>query len=307
MDKIIRVSHLNKNFKDVSAVKDVSFSVEKGEMFGFLGENGAGKSTTINMLCTLYAPTSGEVQICGYRLGKDSEEIKRRIGVVYQNNCLDALLTVKENLLLRGSLYESDKVILKKKLEQVCEILQLSDVLKRTYRKLSGGQKRRCEIAAALIHTPEILFLDEPTTGLDPATRKSVWKTVEQLQKEMKMTVFLTTHYMEEAAKARHIGIMDEGRLIHFGTPFELKETFAKDKLIVIPKQGKRERVIEILHKENYEFKVKEERISVPLSSTMAAVPLIAELEKFLEGFEVFQGTMDDVFLNATREERENE
>lgn len=306
MDKIMRVSHLNKNFKDISAVKDVSFSVEKGEMFGFLGENGAGKSTTINMLCTLYAPTSGEAEVCGYMLGKDNEEIKRRIGVVYQNNCLDSLLTVKENLLLRGSLYESDKVRLKKKLEQVCEILQLSDVLKRTYRKLSGGQKRRCEIAAALIHTPEILFLDEPTTGLDPATRKNVWRTVEQLQKEMKMTVFLTTHYMEEAARARHIGIMDKGRLVHFGTPYELKEAFARDKLIVIPKQEKRQTVAEILNRENYEFKVKEGRISIPLASTIAAVPLITKLEEYLEGFEVFQGTMDDVFLNATKEECEN-
>lgn len=303
VDKIISVNHLNKNFKDVKAVDDVSFSVEKGELFGFLGENGAGKSTTINMLCTLYEPTSGEIRICGCRLGKDNEEIKRRIGVVYQNNCLDALLTVKENLMLRGSLYESDKITLKKKLDSVCEILQLDDVLKRTYRKLSGGQKRRCEIAAALIHAPEILFLDEPTTGLDPATRKSVWKTIERLQSEMQMTVFLTTHYMEEAAKARHIGIMEKGRLIHLGTPFELKEKFARDKLIIMPKQGKRQETMEMLHQENYQFRVSEERILIPLSSTMAAVPLITRLEACLEGFEVLQGTMDDVFLNVTREE----
>ena len=229
MKEVIRVEHLKKYFKEVKAVDDINFSVERGELFGFLGANGAGKSTTINMLCTLFPPTSGEVEICGYKLGKNNEEIKKHIGVVYQNNCLDKLLTVKENLLLRGSLYETNKKRLLQNMENICKVLELEKVMNWRYGKLSGGQKRRCEIATALLHTPDILFLDEPTTGLDPATRESVWNTLKKLQNEMDMTIFLTTHYMEEAARANHIAIMDKGHLVQYGTPFSLKEQFAKD------------------------------------------------------------------------------
>lgn len=305
MEEIIKVKNLKKYFKEVKAVDDISFSVEKGELFGFLGVNGAGKSTTINMLCTLFEPTAGEVWMNGFRLGKDNDEIKKHIGIVYQNNCLDRRLTVKENLMIRGSLYESDKKKLHKNLERVCEILELSDVLKRPYGKLSGGQKRRCEIGRALMHTPDILFLDEPTTGLDPATRKSVWKTVAGLQKEMKMTVFLTTHYMEEAAKADHIAIMDKGHLVQYGTPFTLKEQFAKDKLRLIPKEGSREQIVEELQKKKAVYRCKENFISVTIPETLEAIPILEEVKPFLEGFEVVQGTMDDVFLNACGGENE--
>lgn len=300
MKEAIQVTHLKKYFKDVKAVDDISFSVDKGELFGFLGVNGAGKSTTINMLCTLYAPTEGKVEINGMVLGKDDEEIKHHIGVVYQNNCLDKLLTVEENLILRGSIYETDKRKLVRNLNHVCEILELTDVMKRRYGKLSGGQKRRCEIARALMHTPDILFLDEPTTGLDPATRKSVWKTMGNLQREMDMTIFLTTHYMEEAARANHIAIMDKGHLIQYGTPFTLKEEFAKDKLLLIPKPECREELIADLMHNQMPYKEKEERISIPVNKTMAALSIVEDFRDMIEGFEVIQGTMDDVFLNAT-------
>ena len=203
------------NYQNVKAVDNISFSVAKGEFFGFLGVNGARKSTTINMLCTLQKPTSGEAWVSGYKLGKENEAIKNHIGVVYQTNCLDKRLTVLENLIIWGSLYESDSRKLKKNLGYVIEILNLKDVLKRPFGKLSGGQKRRCEIGRALMHMPDILFLDEPTTGLDPAARKSVWETVTMLQKEMNMTVFLTTHYMEEAAaqkKRFDVVVMDPPR-----------------------------------------------------------------------------------------------
>lgn len=306
MEEMIKVRHLSKFFKEVKAVEDVSFTVMKAEMFGFLGVNGAGKSTTINMLCTLYTPTEGEVTIGGLCLGKDNEEIKRHIGVVYQNNCLDNRLTVKENLMLRGGLYEPDKSKRRKNLAFVCEILQLNDVIKRPYGKLSGGQKRRCEIAVALMHTPDILFLDEPTTGLDPATRKSVWKTIANLQKEMKMTVFLTTHYMEEAAKANHIGIMDKGHLVQYGTPFSLKEEFAKDRLRLLPKAEKKCFVIEELERMGLSYKRKEKQLSISLDSTMSAIPILDKFREDLEGFEVIQGTMDDVFLNVTGGEKEH-
>lgn len=300
VSEIITVEHLKKYYREVKAVDDISFTVEKGELFGFLGVNGAGKSTTINMLCTLLKPTEGKALINGVELGKEDEEIKKHIGIVYQNNCLDNLLTVQENLLLRGGLYEKDKEKLRHNLSRVTEILDLADVLKRPFGKLSGGQKRRCEIARALMHTPDILFLDEPTTGLDPATRKNVWETVYTLQKEMGMTVFLTTHYMEEAAAADHIGIMDHGHLVEYGTPFSLKETYAKDKLYLIPKAEQRENIVMELRKNNLEYSVLEERIFVKLGSTLSAMPLLAKVEDRIQGFEVIQGTMDDVFLSVT-------
>ena len=306
MEEIIKVSGLKKYFGDIKAVDDIHFSIAKGELFGFLGVNGAGKSTTINMLCTLSKPTAGEAWISGLKLGEENEEIKKHIGIVYQNNCLDKRLTVKENLLIRGSLFEKDKKVLLKNLDYVCEILELTDILKRPYGKLSGGQKRRCEIGRALMHTPDILFLDEPTTGLDPATRKSVWKSVHNLQKELHMTVFLTTHHMEEAAKADHIAIIDKGHLIQYGTPFSLKEEFAKDKLRMIPKDEQREALIQQLKKMDRKFKVRDNRISLSISDTMEALPFLEKFKEQIEGFEVVQGTMDDVFLNACGGERED-
>lgn len=294
---IIEVNGLKKYFGDVKAVDDVSFSVNKGELFGFLGVNGAGKSTTINILCTLLAPTAGEISVCGMKTGKDDSEIKKHIGAVYQNNCLDRLLTVKENLMIRGSLYVSDKKELKESIERVSGILDLSDILKRPYGKLSGGQKRRCEIAAALIHSPDILFLDEPTTGLDPAARKSVWETVENLRRETGMTVFLTTHYMEEAAKADHIAIMDKGHLTRFGTPFELKEKYARDKLIVVMKEGCNEKA---LTETGCDYVVSGEKAVIDIPDTMAALPVLERIKDSISGFEVIQGTLDDVFLNVT-------
>ncbi len=305
MEKIIKVEHLKKYFKDVKAVDDISFCVEQGEMFGFLGVNGAGKSTTINMLCTLLRPTDGKAELAGYLLGKDNEDIKRHIGVVYQGNVLDSLLTIKENLLCRGSLYEKDSRKIARQLEYVCEILSLADVLKRPYGKLSGGQKRRGEIAAALMHTPDILFLDEPTTGLDPATRKSVWKTIDNLQKEMKMTVFLTTHYMEEAAKSNHIAIVEKGHLVEYGTPFSLKERYAKDSLILACEPGNKKTLEQILQDNRITYKEKEDRIAVAVPDTLSAIPILEAVREKISGFEVIQGSMDDVFINVVNKEQE--
>ncbi len=305
MEKIIKVEHLKKYFQDVKAVDDISFCVERGEMFGFLGVNGAGKSTTINMLCTLLRPTEGKVELAGYLLGKDNEDIKRHIGVVYQGNVLDSLLTIKENLLCRGSLYEKDSRKITGQLEYVCEILSLGDVLKRPYGKLSGGQKRRCEIAAALMHTPDILFLDEPTTGLDPATRKSVWKTIDTLQKEMKMTVFLTTHYMEEAAKSNHIAIVEKGHLVEYGTPFSLKERYAKDSLILACEPENKKTLEQFLHNNRITYKEKEDRIAVAVPNTLSAIPILESVREKISGFEVIQGSMDDVFINVVNKKQE--
>lgn len=195
MDAIIKVENLKKYFKEVKAVDNISFSVERGELFGFLGVNGAGKSTTINMMCTLFRPTAGKIVIDGCLVGKEDAQIRKRIGVVWQNNCLDDKLTVKENLYVRGALFGEKRNSFREHVTELCERLQLQDVWSRRYENLSGGQKRRCEIAAALLNRPEVLFLDEPTTGLDPATRRLVWESIDRMRIQNQMTVFLTTHY----------------------------------------------------------------------------------------------------------------
>lgn len=275
----IQVSNLTKCYGEVTAVNHISFSVEKGTMLGFLGVNGAGKTTAINMLSTLITPDAGQVEICGQSLGKDNESIRKKIGIVYQQNYLDDVMTVRENLMCRGIIHGISKKEAKKQCDRLTEILKLEDILDRRYKLLSGGQKRRSEIAAALMHTPEILFLDEPTTGLDPATRQDVWEIVKSLQKTEEMTVFLTTHYMEEAAGADQIIILDKGNIITSGTPFTLKEKFAKDKVKLFYKDGE----------------IKE----IALEKTLDAIGIVEQEKELLQGFEVIQGNMDDVFLNA--------
>ncbi len=300
METVIKVESLCKEFGDVKAVKGIDFEVQKGELFGFLGVNGAGKSTTINMLCTVLKPTAGIVHICGMQLGKNDDDIRKKIGVVYQNNCLDERLTVKENLFIRGALYESNKKKLDENVARVCEVLQLEEVYNRRFGKLSGGWKRRCEIARALLHAPEILFLDEPTTGLDPATRKIVWESIGRLREEENMTIFLTTHYMEEAARASHIAIIDAGEIKEYGTPFSLKEAYAKDKLNLMPKSDRQSALKEYLTRQGIAYRQKEEILQIGVKNSMAALPLLNEADFMIEGFEVVQGSMDDVFLNVT-------
>lgn len=306
MESVIAVKGLKKYFKEVKAVDDVSFTVEKGELFGFLGINGAGKSTTINMLCTLFSPTAGDISICGHRLGKEDDKIRKKIGVVWQGNCLDGKLTVKENLYVRGSLYGYTAAGLKENVEQACRRMGLEDIYNRRYEKLSGGQKRRCELGAALVNTPEILFLDEPTTGLDPATRQLVWESLDRLREEDGMTVFLTTHYMEEAAKAGHIAVIDSGKIREYGMPFELKEKYARDKLRLQPKPGEDGKVQEILDdmlrdtENRQECQEGMDVIMVALPDSMAALPVLRRVEEHISGFELVQGSMDDVFLNVT-------
>lgn len=283
---IIEVNNLTKRYGELTAVDHISFSVEAGTMLGFLGINGAGKSTAINMLSTLLQPDEGSAVICGHALGKEDAAIRRKIGIVYQQNVLDELLTVRENLLCRGILHGATRTEAMAQLDRLGQILKLDEIMKTRYKTLSGGQKRRCEIAAALMHTPQILFLDEPTTGLDPATRKDVWQIIEMLRKDENMTVFLTTHYMEEAAAADRIIILDHGKIIDNGTPFELKERYAKDKL-------------RLYGKGNLPGTATAFGSELTLGSTMDALPVLESVKGQIQGFEVIQGTMDDVFLNA--------
>lgn len=318
---IIKVDNLTKKYGDFTAVNHISFETEEGSMLGFLGINGAGKTTVIHMLATLLAPDEGSAEICGAAIGKDNQEIRRNIGIVYQQNCLDDILTVRENLMCRGILHGASKAEAKKQCIRLSEILKLEKILGKRYRMLSGGQKRKAEIAAALMHTPRILFLDEPTTGLDPATRLDVWNTIEDLKKNEKMTVFLTTHYMEEAAGADRIIILDRGNIIARGTPFELKEKYAMDRLRLYCRPGQMENVKRQLNgydsggklseKESVEYSSRDgvyrnsltqsdiSMIELQLPSTIAALPVVESVKEMLEGFEVIQGNMDDVFLNS--------
>lgn len=303
---ILDVKNLTKKYGDFTAVDNISFSVGEGELMGFLGVNGAGKSTTINMLSTLLKPDNGTAEICGLALGKNDNEIRRKIGIVYQQNCLDNILTVQENLICRGVIHGASKTEAKKRLLELSEILSLDDILKKRYQKLSGGQKRRCEIAAALMHTPELLFLDEPTTGLDPATRKDVWEAVEDLRKNTGMTVFLTTHYMEEAANANRIIIIDKGNIMAAGTPFELKEKYASDLVKIYCEKDSAVKIAGKLAEQGINASSAEYGLEFAVKETASALLPLYSVRELIDGFEVIQGSMDDVFLNVCDREREN-
>lgn len=301
MEKIIEVNHLSKSYGSIQAVRDVSLSVKKGKLFAFLGPNGAGKSTTINSICTFLKPDKGEVLVNGYRLGEEDDKIRDSIGVVFQESLLDKLLTVEENLYLRGSFYHLMGKALKEAVKKACQAVEIEGLLKRPYGNLSGGQRRRADIARALVHTPEILFLDEPTTGLDPQTRKNVWDTVKRLQREQGMTVFLTTHYMEEAEDADDCVVVDNGMVAAKGTPFDLKEKYAKDKLCLKPRNEKE--IMKLLQERGISCERKADLLEIKLQTTMEALPLLKAAEPFLEGFTVVKGSMDDVFLEITGKE----
>lgn len=300
-EPIITVNHLSKSYGSVRAVKDVSFFVEEGSLFAFLGPNGAGKSTTINSICTFLKPDSGDVRVNGYRLGEQDDEIRNSIGVVFQEGLLDGLLTVEENLFLRGSFYKMGRQELKEAVRRVVQITELEDFVKRPYARLSGGQRRRADIARALLNTPRILFLDEPTTGLDPQTRKNVWDTIKKLQREQGMTVFLTTHYMEEAEEADYVVVVDNGEIAAKGTPFELKEQYAKDRLLLKGKEP--EKLQEMLEKKGIPYQKKTEILEIGLAGTLSALPVLNELQEMLVDFSVIKGSMDDVFIGITGKE----
>ena len=301
MENILEVKNLVKHYGNVVAVNDISFSVEQGQLFAFLGRNGAGKSTTINIICTTLSKTSGQVLVNGLWLGKDDDKIRHNIGVVFQNGVLDNALTVKENILTRASFYKLEMDTVLERLKSISELLGMEDSLNRAYGKLSGGQKRKADIARAIINQPKILFLDEPTTGLDPATRVKVWEIINHLRINEGMTIFLTTHYMEEADRADNIAIINEGKIVVNGTPNQLKEKYSTDSLRVMPKNGKEE--LEKTFNElklKYEFKV--DQYIIDIKDTMQALEILPKVRAYIKNFEVLKGNMDSVFLNVTGE-----
>ena len=294
MEHIIDIEHLVKSFGDVKAVQDLSFHVNQGELFAFLGVNGAGKSTTISIICGQQSKDGGKVLVCGHDIDHGIEDITRKLGVVFQNSVLDQSLTVRDNLRSRAALYGITGEAFKKRMGELAKVLDFENLLNRTVGKLSGGQRRRIDIARALLHRPEILILDEPTTGLDPQTRKLLWSVIQQLRHDEKMTVFLTTHYMEEAADADYVIILDSGEIAAEGTPLELKNRYTGDFITLygltpgdaaplgLPAEELRDAV----------------RVSVP--DTAAATELIIRHPEIFRDYEITKGKMDDVFLAVT-------
>ena len=294
MKNIIQIDHLNKRFGEVKAVQDLSFRVKEGELFAFLGVNGAGKSTTINILCGQLSKDSGSIVIDGHDPDKQADAIRRELGVVFQSSVLDSPLSVSDNLESRAALYGITGAAFRKRLSELAELLEFGDLLRRTVGRLSGGQRRRIDIARALFHRPRILILDEPTTGLDPQTRKTLWSVVSGLRKNEHMTVFLTTHYMEEAADADDVVIIDGGRISAEGTPLELKNTYTGDYITLY---GVSEAEIQTLGT-HYERLRDAYRLSVP--DTKAATELILKHPEIFRDYEITKGKMDDVILAVT-------
>lgn len=294
MENIISIEHLNKHFGEVKAVQDLSFCVKTGELFAFLGINGAGKSTTINIICGQLSKNSGHVEIDGADLDRDPDRIKRDLGVVFQNSVLDAALSVYDNLESRAALYGILGQDFKKRLSELSALLGFEDLLKRPVGKLSGGQRRRIDIARALLHKPKILILDEPTTGLDPQTRKTIWNIIDRLRSQESLTVFLTTHYMEEAAEADYVVIIDSGKIVAKGTPLQLKNTYTGD---FITLYGISEAAVKTLGVA-YEPLRDAYRLAVP--DTAAATALIVKHPDVFKDYEITKGKMDDVFLAVT-------
>lgn len=294
MENIIEIKNLCKSFGEVKAVDNLSFNVKKGELFAFLGVNGAGKSTTINIICSSLLKDSGEIYINGLELEKNTDEIKSKIGVVFQNCVLDKPMSVYDNLESRASLYGITGKAFKARLDELSALLDFSDLLKRPISKLSGGQRRRIDIARAMLSNPEILILDEPTTGLDPQTRRLIWDVIEKLRKESGLTVFMTTHYMEEASDADYVVIIDGGKIIAEGTPIELKNQFTGDFITVYSPD------IEQIEKLGIKYTALRDAVRITVQNTKEATELIIKHPEIFTDYEITKGKMDDVFLNAT-------
>ncbi|MBQ8146588.1 MAG: ABC transporter ATP-binding protein [Clostridia bacterium] len=294
MENIIEIKNLNKSFGDICAVNDLSFCVKQGELFAFLGVNGAGKSTTINIMCGALSKDSGSVYIDNESIDTSLDSIKSKIGVVFQSSVLDGSLSVYDNLESRASLYGITDTAFKERLKELCAMLELDGLLKRTVSKLSGGQRRRIDIARALLHKPKILILDEPTTGLDPQTRKILWDAITDLRKNENMTVFLTTHYMEEASDADFVVILDGGRVAAKGTPLELKNSYTGDYITIY---SCNEEAIKNL---GYKYEAIRDAFRISVPNTRVATELIIKCPDIFTDYEITKGKMDDVFLNVT-------
>lgn len=294
MENVIKIEGLCKSFGEIKAVDDLSFKVKEGELFAFLGINGAGKSTTISIICGQLKRDSGNVYVNGEDIDSSLSAIKSDLGVVFQNSVLDKALTVYDNLKSRAALYGICGERFKQRLNELCEMLEFRDLLKREVKKLSGGQRRRIDVARALIHEPKILILDEPTTGLDPQTRKTLWNVIDKLRRERNMTVFLTTHYMEEAADADYVVILDSGKISAEGTPLQLKNAYTGDFITLYGAD------IDEVERLGMPYEEIRDAYRVAVPNTSAATELIVKYPQIFKDYEITKGKMDDVFLAVT-------
>ncbi len=294
VENMIEINHLNKHFGMVKAVNDLSFRVKKGELFAFLGVNGAGKSTTISMICGQLAADGGEIRVNGWDVNTSGHKIKEMTGVVFQDSVLDKPLTARENLKSRAALYGITGKAFEARLQELISIFELQEFIDRPVGKLSGGQRRRVDIARALIHKPQLLILDEPTTGLDPQTRKNIWSIIESLREDDGLTVLLTTHYMEEAASASYIVMIDHGCIAAEGTPYELKNQYVKDYLSIY---GVSKEEVESLGIAYEEIR---DGYKIAIASPLVATDLILNHASVFRDYEIVKGGMDDVFITVT-------
>jgi ABC-2 type transport system ATP-binding protein len=297
---IIEVKNLTKKFDKLTAVNNISFSVKQGEIFGFLGPNGAGKSTTISILSTLLKPDSGQALINGFNVNKQRNQVRKSIGLVFQDSSLDDKLTAKENLYFHADLYGVDKKIFNERLPEVLRLVDLWDRRDHIVKTFSGGMKRRLEIARGLIHYPQVMFLDEPTIGLDPQTRFNIWEYVLRLKKEKDMTIFMTTHYLAEAEYCDRIAIIDRGKIVALDTPINLKKMVGGD-IITITAANTEKLKQEIETKFGAAVKVEDNKLKIKVADgDKFLAKLFNELEEKIQSVELRKPTLDDVFLNLT-------
>lgn len=301
----ISVSGLTKRYKEVVAVDDISFDVAAGSVFAFLGTNGAGKSTTIGCVTTVSPFDAGEIAVDGHDVRRDADPIRRQIGVVFQDSMLDAALTARENLTTRARFYSSDRHHIADRITELSQLIDLNGILDRRYGMLSGGQRRRVDIARALLHSPSILFLDEPTAGLDPASRATVWSTIHELRDQHGLTVFLTTHYMEETEEADLVSIIDQGRIIAQGTPTELRAQYSHSILTVSSRD--REGLARLVVASGLTSTERAGATEIRVADASVARSLLAQHGDDVLDFEFRHGRMDDVFLALTGRERVEE
>jgi ABC-2 type transport system ATP-binding protein len=296
----VSVNDLVKSYDEVEAVRGIEFQVKSGEIFGFLGPNGAGKSTTINMLCTLVHPSGGSAQVAGHDVVSERDEVRRNIGLVFQDTTLDGYLTAEQNLRLHAELYGVPREAVAPRMQQVMEMVGLWDRKGSLVNTFSGGMKRRLEIARGLFHSPRVLFLDEPTVGLDPQTRSSIWSYIRELKATEDITIFLTTHYMDEAEYCDRIAIMDQGKIIVLDTPQALKASVGKDR-VQIQTDDDAAAIDALRERFDIEAKVVEGMVTFGVPEGEHFVPrLFAELEQPIRSVNVSRPSLDDVFMSYT-------
>jgi ABC-2 type transport system ATP-binding protein len=297
----IEVKNFTKKFGNFTAVDDISFTVEQGSIFAFLGPNGAGKSTTINTLCTIQNKTFGELRINGNDVSLNKAAVRRDIGIVFQESTLDGKLTVEENLRLHCDFYNVPVFEVNKRIDFVLDLVDIMEWKKAPVDSLSGGMKRRAEIARGLVHFPKVLFLDEPTTGLDPQTRANVWDYIHRLQKQKNITIFLTTHYMDEAEICGQVAIIDHGRIVAHDTPYNLKHKYTTTTMRLKTKDPAAMEVY--LAKRNLNCKQDGDAFTVFATDVAVVVDIVSSFKDAITDIEINKGTLNDVFIAITGKE----